>query len=37
MYYFMNFLTMLSDILLVPETVLCILGIVALYKYIKNH
>ena len=33
MYYFMNFLTMLSDIL----PVLCILGIVALYKYIKNH
>lgn len=37
MYYFMNFLTMLSDILPVLELVLCILGIVALYKYIKNH
>ena len=37
MYYFMNFLTMLSDILPVLEPVLCILGIVALYMYIKNH
>ncbi len=37
MYYFMNFLTMLSYILPILETVFYILGIVALYKYIKNH
>ena len=37
MHYFVNFMTLLSYIQPIFETVLCILGIVALYKYIKNH
>lgn len=35
--YFVNFMTLFFYILPVLDPVLCILGIVALYKYIKNH
>jgi hypothetical protein len=35
--YFVNFMTLFFYILPILETVLCILGIVTLYKHIKNH